>query len=123
MPEFSIKVKEIGAEKAVKIVKVDGEIDIHVAPQLKNEILNMMQENGLQMLLDLQGVSYLDSYSLGVFVTLRKRIRELDGNLSIMCSNPRIVRLFEITQLNKIFTFFAGEDEFIKSVSAKVPGS
>ena len=55
-------------------------------------------------MLDLLGVTFLDSTALGVLVGALKRCRELGGDLHVVVADPRIVKIFEITGLTNVFT-------------------
>ena len=55
------------------------------------------------MVLDLLAVTFLDSTALGVLVGALKRCRELGGELHVVVTDPRIMKIFEITGLTKVF--------------------
>ena len=55
-------------------------------------------------MLDLLGVTFLDSTALGVLVGALKRCRELGGELHVVVADPRIMKIFEITGLTSVFT-------------------
>ncbi len=54
-------------------------------------------------MVDLEGVDFLDSTGLGVLIGGLKRVRSHDGDLSLVCTEPRILKVFEITGLTKVF--------------------
>ena len=54
------------------------------------------------MVLDLLGVTFLDSTALGVVVGAHKRCRELGGELRVVVTDPRLVKIFEITGLTGV---------------------
>jgi len=91
----------------VPVVAVVGEIDVATAPTLA-EHLGVHEEAGIAaVVVDLLGVSFLDSTALGVLVGSFKRLRESGGTLKLVIAEPRILKVFEITDLIRVFPIFA----------------
>jgi anti-sigma B factor antagonist len=63
------------------------------------------------VVVDLLGVSFLDSTALGVLVGSFKRLRDSGGTLKLVIAEPRILKVFEITDLVRVFPIFATVDE------------
>jgi anti-sigma B factor antagonist len=99
------------AEKELPIIALEGEVDVYTAPQLKQQIINILESGAKELVVDLTKVDYLDSTALGVLIGGLKRMREVDGNMVLICPSPRIRRVFEITGLDKIFDIFNSEDD------------
>ncbi|MBN6888576.1 anti-sigma B factor antagonist [Cytobacillus horneckiae] len=83
-------------------VTVNGEIDVYTAPKLKEELIPLSEKENVDMIVDLSGVSYMDSTGLGVFVGLFKNVRAHEGSFKIIGLSSRLQRLFEITGLADI---------------------
>jgi anti-sigma B factor antagonist len=98
-------------ESGVPVIKLEGEVDVYTAPQLKQQMIAMLEAGTRQIVIDLTRVEYFDSTALGVLIGGLKRMRERDGNLSLICPNPRIRRVFEITGLDKIFDIYNSVEE------------
>ncbi|MBT2759611.1 anti-sigma factor antagonist [Mesobacillus foraminis] len=96
---ISIDVKE--KDTAIELT-VSGEIDAYTAPKLRETLFPLSEENGVNMVVDLSGVSYMDSTGLGVFVGVFKNVRANDGQFKIVGLSERLQRLFEITGLADI---------------------
>jgi anti-sigma B factor antagonist len=105
----------------VPVITLKGEVDVYTAPQLKQQMITLLEAGAKQMLIDLTNVEYFDSTALGVLIGGLKRIRERDGSLSLLCPNPRIRRVFEITGLDKIFEIYGTMDEAIAGVASFSP--
>ena len=86
------------------LVTVRGEIDVATAPQLRECLHNVIAQGEGSIVLDLLGVTFLDSTALGVLVGALKRCRESGGELYVVVADPRIVKIFEITGLTSVFT-------------------
>jgi anti-sigma B factor antagonist len=85
------------------VVAVAGEIDVATAPQLRECLHQVIAQGQSTVVLDLLDVTFLDSTALGVLVGALKRCRELGGELHIVVTDARIMKIFEITGLTKVF--------------------
>jgi anti-sigma B factor antagonist len=92
------------------VVSVFGEVDVATAPELKERLTGLVNEGRVKLVLDLSGVDFLDSTGLGMIVSALKRARTHGGDLSIVCTESRITRLFEITGLDKALTVLPSVD-------------
>jgi anti-sigma B factor antagonist len=80
-----------------------GEIDAHSAPRLRATIVDELEDAAVDhLVVDLSGVSFLDSSALGVLVGTLKRMRERDGRLDIVLPSSHARRVFEITALDRV---------------------
>jgi anti-sigma B factor antagonist len=103
-------------ETEVPIVELEGEVDVYTAPQLKQQMISLLESGAKELVVDLTKVDYLDSTALGVLIGGLKRMREVDGNMVLVCPSPRIRRVFEITGLDKIFDIYNSEIEAQESL-------
>ncbi len=94
------------AESELPIIELEGEVDVYTAPQLKQQMISLLESGANELVVDLTKVDYLDSTALGVLIGGLKRMRERDGNMVLVCPSPRIRRVFEITGLDKIFDMY-----------------
>jgi anti-sigma B factor antagonist len=90
-------------DQGVPIIAVAGEIDVATAPQLRESLHGVIAQGQATVVLDLLEVSFLDSTALGVLVGALKRCRELGGELHVVVADARIMKIFEITGLTKVF--------------------
>jgi anti-sigma B factor antagonist len=100
-------------------IVLEGEVDVYTAPQLKQQIISMLDNNITKIIVDLTSVDYLDSTALGVLIGGLKRLREREGSLDLVCPNPRIRRIFEITGLDKIFDIYPTQDDAMSAEKCK----
>lgn len=91
-------------EKDTKKMYVGGEIDAYTAPQLKEELLPLTEEEGSKIVVDLKGVDYIDSTGLGVFVGALKSAKAHSGSIELTGLNSRVKRLFSITGLDEVMS-------------------
>ena len=85
------------------VVSVGGEIDVYTAPKLREALLELVNAGRYQLIVDVEAVDFLDSTGLGVLVGGLKRVRANDGNLRVVCTQERLLKIFRITGLTKVF--------------------
>ena len=93
----------------VIIVAVGGEIDVYTAPKLRDKITELVGEGHHDLVIDMEGVDFLDSTGLGVLVGGLKKVRAHDGSMELICSQDRLLKIFRITGLAKVFTIHDSE--------------
>lgn len=103
---LSIDIIEEGNES---LVKLTGEIDVYTAPKLKKELLPLTSKKGNNVRINLENTTYLDSTGLGVFISAYKSSKENSSKLELFHLQDRVLRLFEVTGLNKIMNVKTNE--------------
>jgi anti-sigma B factor antagonist len=86
------------------VLAVQGEVDVYTAPRLREKLVELVSQGRHEIIVNLDGVDFLDSTGLGVLVGGLKRLRSHDGDLGLVCTQQRILKVFEITGLTKVFT-------------------
>jgi anti-sigma B factor antagonist len=85
------------------VVSVAGEIDVYTAPRLREEITELVAAGTYDLVIDMSAVEFLDSTGLGVLVGGLKKVRAHDGSLPLVCNQDRLLKIFRITGLAKVF--------------------
>ena len=98
-------------EDRLTIVEVEGEIDVYTAPRLRELLIDLVNKGNFHLLVNMEKVDFLDSTGLGVLVGGLKRVRAHDGSLELVCTQERILKIFRITGLTKVFGIYASVDE------------
>ena len=109
--ELGLVVRE---QDAWAVLTVSGEIDIATAPSLRERLHGLLAEDKSQLVVDLDDVGFLDSTALGVLVGVLKRARSEGGEVRIVCTQPRVRKVFEITRLDSAFDLFDSVDEAVR---------
>ncbi len=98
--DLTLTTREQGA---TTIVSVGGEIDVYTAPKLREKVTELVSGGAYHLVIDLEGVEFLDSTGLGVLVGGLKQVRAHDGTLRLVCAQERLLKIFRITGLAKVF--------------------
>lgn len=113
--EFAV---EHRVEKDVTVVKVTGELDVFSSPRLREQLLDVIDTGPVRLVVDLSGVTFLDSTGLGVLVGIYHRLRARNGTMSFVGANERVRRVFRVTQLTKIFALYDDLDQALAAERA-----
>ena len=92
------------------IIAVGGEIDVYTAPKLRDKITELVAKGVYDIIVDMEAVEFLDSTGLGVLVGGLKKVRVHDGSLELICTQDRLLKIFRITGLAKVFVIHDSAD-------------
>lgn len=95
------------------VVDIGGEIDIYTAPALLGKFVELLDTGRPNIIVNLEGVRFIDSSGLSVLYGVLKRVRVLDGSMDLVCSHPRTLRLFRVTGLPKDFPVYDSVEDAI----------
>jgi anti-sigma B factor antagonist len=113
---FDIDTEQLGPEAYV--ISLKGEVDLYTAPEFKQQLLEVIGQGGREVIVDFSDTTFIDSTTLGVLVGGVKRLRTNDGQLSLVCNDRNITKIFEITGLDRVFTIYPTRDEAVSKLSA-----
>jgi anti-sigma B factor antagonist len=95
------------------VLEVAGEIDVYTAPKLREKLIELVNEGSYRLVVDLERVDFLDSTGLGVLVGGLKRVRNHEGSLKLVCTQDKILKIFRITGLTKVFPIHDSVDDAV----------
>ncbi|MGY4691206.1 STAS domain-containing protein [Salibacterium sp. K-3] len=84
------------------VLFVGGEIDAYTASQLREALLPLTEKEGVEVVVDLTNVNYIDSTGLGIFIGALKSANSCGSTLRLTGLNDRVKRLFSITGLDEV---------------------
>jgi anti-sigma B factor antagonist len=97
----------------IEVIDVAGTIDIYTAPRLRELLIDLVSTNSYRLIVNMDQVEFLDSSGLGVLVGGLKRVRAHDGSLDLVCTQERILKIFRMTGLTKVFGIHETVDQAI----------
>jgi anti-sigma B factor antagonist len=104
---------------AASVLTLRGEIDVYTAPRLRQAIVDLVNGGATRVVVDMEKVDFLDSTGLGVLVEGLKRARSKESDLSIVATQDKILKIFDITGLNKAFNIHRTLDEAVGEAPAE----
>ena len=105
--DLTLATREVGE---TTVVAVGGEIDVYTAPKLRDKITELVGAGIYDIVIDLEAVEFLDSTGLGVLVGGLKKVRAHEGSLRLVCTQDRLLKIFRITGLAKVFDIHQSAD-------------
>lgn len=88
-----------------------------ITEKVKEELAQLFQKPNTKLILDLDGVKYVDSSGFGVFLSVMKMANNNYGFFKICNIAPEVMELFKLLQLHNIFDIYEDLDDCIKSFS------
>ena len=82
------------------VVTVIGEVDLESAPELGDHALNALRNVSPRLVLDMSGVTFMDSTGLKVLLSLHQRTELAGGSLDVCCSRAAL-RVITVTGLDR----------------------
>ncbi len=96
------------------VITVDGEIDIATAPRLREQLHASLTRGTEVVVVDLLGVTFIDSTALGALIGGLRACRESGISLRLVIADPRILKVFEITGLDTVFSVMPTLEDAIR---------
>lgn len=81
-----------------------GEVDLSTAASLRARIEQIVQGGSRRLVVDLNGVGFMDSSGLSVLVAGMKAMREAGGEFTLVCRGESILKVFSVTGLDRVFS-------------------
>ena len=104
LPPIDLTVSTVQAGEHAYVVSVEGELDLYTTPQLTAELEAIV--DGLEVVLDLSGVTFLDSTALGAILLAARRLRDENGALAIVTAEASTKKLLEIVGVDRVVPVF-----------------
>jgi anti-sigma B factor antagonist len=88
----------------VPVLSLAGEVDLATVPRLRDRLVRAAAEHpATTVLVDLDGVTLIDSAGLGILVGGLRRMRATGGGLALVCSSPRLTEVLTAVGLDRVF--------------------
>ena len=120
-PEFELIEQDVDAR--THVITVSGEIHVSTAPEFSRRLDAAIARGKTGLVLDLSPTEFIDSTGLSVLLNALRRVTRQRGRMALVCTNPTVLRLFEITRLDSTFDIHDTRDEAIASVADGYDGA
>jgi anti-sigma B factor antagonist len=105
---------ETSQREGIAVLALRGEIDVYTAPRMRQAIVDLVDAGSLNIVVDMDKVDFLDSTGLGVLVEGLKRVKTRNGTISLVITQDKILKIFDITGLNKAFPIHGSLEDALK---------
>lgn len=106
--DLELKIRQ---KSGITVVGAAGEIDVFTAPDLDAGLGEVIAAGGVRIVLDLTGVTFLDSTGLGVLVKSLKSVRAEQGWVRLVIGSQKIRKIFDITGLDAAMPLYDTVEE------------
>jgi anti-sigma B factor antagonist len=94
-------------ESGTPVVSVMGEVDLATAPAFEQTLLGVAEDRAGEVIVDLTACSFLDSRGLTALVATRARLERSHRALTLVLSNPNVIKIFELTGFDRKFRIYS----------------
>lgn len=111
---------ETSADQEVLLVRLKGELDLAAAERIRSELDQKIGSNNTRhLLLDLSGVTFIDSSGIGVILGRYRRLANSGGRLGILRPQPQVKRILDIAGVSSLVPFYRSEKEGLSRLQGK----
>lgn len=95
-----------------KTIKPEGILDSVHANNLRREILDLVDSGVEIVLVNLQGITFMNSSGMGALVATLKAVKAEGGQLALCSLSDQVRIIFELSRMDRIFQVFSDRQEF-----------
>ena len=88
------------------VLPLEGEIDLHVSPQVSTSLSSMIAQKLPRVVVDLSKVTYIDSSGLAVLIEAMQNVNQYGGQFALCGLQEGVRPIFEIARLDQVFRIF-----------------
>ncbi len=103
------------------VLPLEGEIDLHVSPNVTASLRMMIEKKPKQLIVDLSRVTYIDSSGLAALIEGMQNAEEYGGKFALAGLQETIRTIFEIARLDQVFQIFPDVDEALAATPESKP--
>lgn len=107
-------VSDHAVDDRTHVIEVHGHVDLYSAPEFKDRTVRVIDQGKKRVIIDLSGVTFMDSTGLGVLIGALKRLRAARAELLLVVTDYDVERLFEMTGLDGTFRIFRSREEALE---------
>jgi anti-sigma B factor antagonist len=85
------------------VVAVSGEVDLYSSPKMRDAVINSVSKKSPHVVVDLSGVSYMDSSGIATLVEALQATKRVKGRLVLAGLTERVREVFELARLESVF--------------------
>jgi len=114
---------ESSAVGAHTVVTFDGDLDIACAAEMRDSLLGLVNRGVTSLVVDLRGVTFIDSTGVGSLLRVFHRQTLLGGVVHFVADQPSVLRVFDLMQLGRRLHLVASIPDVDRCCPGIAPGA
>src|SRR2546425_1084660 len=110
MKEAAPVSKAMAKKTQPNVLQLEGEIDLHVSPEVAESLRTMIAKKPKVVVVDLTKVTYFDSSGLAVLIEGMQKVQEYGGQFALAGVQESVQHILEIARLDQVFQIFPDVD-------------
>jgi anti-sigma B factor antagonist len=103
----------MASSDSLNILPLEGEIDLHVSSRLERSLASMIKKRPRHVVVDLSGVTFIDSSGLAVLIHAMQDVEKYGGKLTLAGIKDNVRLIFEMARLDQVFLIDPRDDELL----------
>jgi anti-sigma B factor antagonist len=109
-----LKIEKINNITVVRFDNIDR-FNALITEPVKEDLKSFFNNEGTRLILNLEGIKYIDSSGFGVFLSILKTATNSKGQFRICGISAEVMELFKLLQLHNVFTLYRTLDDCLES--------
>jgi anti-sigma B factor antagonist len=97
------------------VISVNGDVDLYSSPRLREAVQDSIRHKFSPVVVDLAGVTYIDSSGVATLVEGLQLSKEYGGKFRLVGLNERVSEVFQLARLYQVFEIFGTEVEALRN--------
>ena len=110
--DFKVTGERLGADA---LIEVDGELDIATLPEFERCVTRMRSQGLERLVIDLRGLSFMDSMSIELLLRLHGELAETGAELVVVRGPRAVDRIFDLMELERVLNLVDEPPSFTPS--------
>jgi len=102
----------------VNILSIGGRLDAYSAAEAEKKLDELITSGNVKIVLNLEGLEYISSSGLRVFLAELKKVRKQQGDIRLCCMKTNIKEVFDIAGFTQLFNIAEDESAAVAGFSA-----
>ena len=107
---------EVDRRVNYSILKIKGDVDLYSSPQVRKQIIPLVDKKNANLLVDFAGVTYMDSSGVATLVEALQLTNKNGGKLRLFNLAQPIKDVFELSRLDKVFDICENEQQVLEGI-------
>jgi len=101
----------------ISILQISGDVDLYSSPQVREQVVNLIDKKNPNLLVNLADVTYMDSSGVATLVEALQLTNKKGGKLKLFNLGNAIRDVFELSRLDKVFDICQSEQQALEGLT------